>query len=155
MKKKVNVAKIYEPIFQAEVRFVWGASAAELKALFKKTKTIVNDQFYDTMDGSVSLIDTEEKDGGKTRDYLVWIRGKKDFYSLMHETLHLVQHILTDRNIPFNAENDETIAYYHTFWFRKLWRVINKKGGGKHGTRTRNGRRRSKHSNGNNTSTSN
>ena len=143
MKKKINVTRIYEPIFQAEVAFVHGTSAAELKALFKN-KNIADDEFYDNMDGSISLIDTQEKDGGKTREYLLWIRQKRDFYALMHETLHLVRHILADRGIPFDSNNDEVIAYYHTFWFRKLWRTMNKKGGGKHGVR----KRRTSNSNG-------
>jgi hypothetical protein len=59
--------------------------------------------------------------------YIVTIENKKDFYGLLHETLHLVKNIFADRRIAFTAENDEVIAYYQTYWFKILWRAINKR----------------------------
>lgn len=66
-----------------------------------------------------------EKDG--IVYYTLQLEDSKDFYTLMHECLHLTNRVFTDRGIPFNAENDEVIAYYQSYWFKRIWRRINKK----------------------------
>jgi hypothetical protein len=58
--------------------------------------------------------------------YVVSMENRDDFYSLLHECVHLVKHIFADRQIPFDARNDEAIAYYQTWWFKKLWRASHK-----------------------------
>ena len=60
------------------------------------------------------------------RRYRVHICNPKDFYGLLHETVHLVCKIMTDRNIPFNSDNQEVIAYLQEHWFKLLWRELNK-----------------------------
>lgn len=60
------------------------------------------------------------------RYYVIHLDDKKDFYALLHECVHLTKRVFQDRGVPFNAENDEAIAYYMTYWFKRLWRRLNK-----------------------------
>jgi len=54
---------------------------------------------------------------------VVWLAKPKDFYVLMHETLHLVRMVFTDNGVITDlAAGDEHIAYYHAYWFKRLWR---------------------------------
>ena len=64
--------------------------------------------------------------GVMTRKYVIWLSEKKDFYSLLHEVLHTVFKILSDRGIKYDPENHEPYCYYVNFWFKKLWRYANK-----------------------------
>lgn len=59
--------------------------------------------------------------------YVMKLSNKNDFYGLVHESLHLVKSIFRDRQIPFTPENDETIAYYQSWWVRKLWHEMHKR----------------------------
>lgn len=101
-----------------------------------KTVTLYDPTFLATIvlkigekDGILSgTVDKEDyKSRGKTfRKYIVWIGSREDFYCLMHECFHLVKKIFEDRDIPFTAENDEVIAYYYSYLFKKLWRTCHR-----------------------------
>jgi hypothetical protein len=59
------------------------------------------------------------------RGWIVWMETPKHFYSLMHESVHLVRLIFEDKAINTNLSNeDETFAYYQMFWFKMLWRFF-------------------------------
>ena len=57
---------------------------------------------------------------------VVWVKDEVDYYSMVHETLHLVKRIFELKNIPFDSENDEMIAYYQGYWVRKFWNKMGK-----------------------------
>ena len=59
-----------------------------------------------------------------TEKQIIWIGDLSNFYTLSHELIHFVKDVFVRDKIPFVVENDETIAYYHTFWFRKIWHDI-------------------------------
>ena len=62
-----------------------------------------------------------------SRGFLVWLSDPQDFYSLLHETVHLVRMVFEDRGVNTDLRNeDETFAYYQMFWFRELWRFFGK-----------------------------
>ena len=69
-------------------------------------------------------------DGGcfvipKSLGFVVWLSDPRDFYVLLHETVHLVNFILESKGINVNLANEEEVfAYYQSFWFRKLWRFF-------------------------------
>jgi hypothetical protein len=69
---------------------------------------------------------TREVKPDKTVWYTVRLNKKENFYGLMHECIHLVRHIFDDRQIPFDSKNDEAVAYYMMYWFKRLWRAANK-----------------------------
>lgn len=59
----------------------------------------------------------------ENKGFVLWVMHPNDFYVLMHETLHLVVAIFEAKGINVNLANEEeVIAYYQSFWFRKLWR---------------------------------
>ncbi len=74
-------------------------------------------------------VEIQEKKNSKGVEvrYVVRIENKENFYTLLHDCLHLVRHIFVDRGIPFDDTNHELIAYYQTYWFKRLWRAVNKK----------------------------
>ena len=59
------------------------------------------------------------------RALCIWIKNPRDFYILLHETIHLTRIVFADCGaITDLAVGDEHIAYYIAFWFRKLWRFF-------------------------------
>lgn len=79
----------------------------------------------DRRDAEMVVEEKKTKDGTEVR-YVIKLTNKKQFYSLVHESLHLVRHVFVDRDIPFNKYNHETIAYYQEAIVKKIWRLINK-----------------------------
>lgn len=80
----------------------------------------------------IDNVDCENADVGFTNNYLpeednasiryvVWIRHNDDIATLVHECIHLAFRILEDRGIKVNIENDEVLAYYHSYLFKTLW----------------------------------
>ncbi len=113
--------KLSEPIFQADVWFLYAGTIDELKAWYKKMK--LSSDFDPKLQGYVEVYDHAGKYGVE-RTYILRIE-ENDFYTLAHECIHLARHILDDRGIPFRPDNDETIAYYHGYWLKRLWRLTN------------------------------
>jgi hypothetical protein len=61
------------------------------------------------------------------KGFVLWLMYADDFYVLMHETLHLVVAIFEAKGINVNLANEEeVIAFYQSYWFRKLWRWFGK-----------------------------
>lgn len=123
----MKVKTFYEPVFEATVIFMTDCLPTEADKWVKRNRNCNLETGYDRLAGSVTFIDNEDNKGGKTREYLVIVESKKAFYVLLHETNHLTTHILEDRQIPINKENDEVRAYVQNYWFRTLWRFMNNK----------------------------
>ena len=96
--------RVYEPIFSAEVEVRYTRNAGQLAA----------------------YVETELQPTGAPL-YVMYLTDHRDFYTLIHECIHLVKRIFADRGIPFNAENDEAIAYCQTWWVQTLWRACHKR----------------------------
>lgn len=107
---------LYEPMLFANVIFQIGG----YQELDEELKSDCSG-----LEGAVILVDKQIK-AGKVRDYIVWIEKPNAFYTLMHESIHLVKHIFRDRGIPFTDWNDEIIAYYHAHFFKKMWHICSK-----------------------------
>lgn len=122
----MKIKKFFEPVLESTVWFATDTTPEQLKNYIQK-RTGKIAEGYDSLNGSVTVLDITEKNGGVYREYLVNVEKKKDFYTLLHETVHLVGQILDDRMIPIRKENDEIFAYYQTYWFKTLWRFMNKK----------------------------
>ena len=107
---------LYEPLLFANVIFVIGNSKETAKEY---------DVNLDFLVGCVFFNDKTLK-GNPVRDYIVWIESPDKFYDLMHEVIHLVRVIFVDRKIPVNEFNDEIFAYYHGYFFKKMWKICGK-----------------------------
>lgn len=114
------IKRFYDPVFSATVILATGKWEN-----IKVRGFVFLQEDGKTTSGGVSIID-KEKDGQVWKEYLVHVEDKGDFYTLSHEVVHLVRWIFTDRGILFDNTNDETIAYYHTYWLKKLWRAMSK-----------------------------
>lgn len=123
----MKVKSFYDPVFRVNVLFMTDSTPSEIDKWLKRNRNACSTEGYDTTAGSVSFLDEETKKGGKTREYLVIVEDKKGFYTLLHETNHLATHILHDRMIPIQQDNDEVRAYIQEYWFRTLWRFMNNK----------------------------
>ena len=70
--------------------------------------------------------------------FVVWVQDSNDFYCLLHECVHLITYIFASKGINTDLHNeDETFAYFMSFWFKNLWRFFgninkNEKDGYKH-----------------------
>lgn len=123
----MKAKSFYDPVFRVNVLFMTDTTPSEIDKWLKRNRNASSTEGYDTTAGSVSFLDEETKKGGKTREYLVIVEDKKAFYTLLHETNHLTTHILHDRMIPIQQDNDEVRAYIQEYWFRTLWRFMNNK----------------------------
>ena len=123
-KQTLRARRIYESVFLADVWFLYGGGIAELKEWYAKKK--ITSDCDPKLQGYVEPLDYTKKDGTVERSYIIRVE-ENDFYTLAHECVHLVRHILDDRGIPIRADNDEVFAYYHGYWLKKLWRLTNKK----------------------------
>jgi len=118
--EKLNVKIFYEPVFYTHVTFLVGPLEL-VNEYFSKKKLIVGDlKNYNGMTMDIGCEDI------KKRSIYLWVRRKDDFYSLQHETIHLIKYACDHVGIDFRAENDEFIAYYQNYWFKQLWRCMAK-----------------------------
>lgn len=117
----------YEPVFETTVLFITDSLPCEIDDYLKKHKYATQTAGYDTTSGSVTFLDETDGKGRRTREYMVVVEDRKSFYTLLHETHHLANHILNDRGIGINNENDEISSYVQTYWFKTLWRFMNNK----------------------------
>ena len=87
-------------------------------------QNIVSDSVKDNCHDAetCTLVDDEDIVQG----ILVWVEDKEAFYSMVHETVHLVKSIFEITGIPFTSDNDEIIAYYQNYWIRKFWNKMSK-----------------------------
>lgn len=120
------IKKLTCPIYQADVWLIVGSE--ELKRFYAKKKITGELGDADRLLGFVQSIDVTDKPGVIYRDYVIYLESKENFYTLLHESTHLVNHILRDRNAYYDWQKDETFAYYQTYWFKRIWRTINVKG---------------------------
>lgn len=112
------VKRWYDPVFRAYVRVAADCTIAELKKYMDARNIEFNEEgeFVEGLSFDVNIKDVQH--------YWIYLRDRRNFYTLSHEIIHMVKAIFRDRGIPFCAENDETLAYYHTYWLRKMWRAI-------------------------------
>jgi len=115
-KKQKTKFKFICPVFRVEVILALGD--------MKKIKEFSAD--YSLHEDSIGecLLITSEDD--TPRGFVIWIKDKIDYNSMVHETLHLVKRIFQIKGVPFNSDNDEIIAYYQNYWVRKFWNKMSK-----------------------------
>lgn len=118
------IKKLVCNIYQADVWLIVGRD--DLEKFYKRKKITGETMSADRLQGFVQSIDITDKPGIVFRDYVIYLEDKRNFYTLLHESTHLVNHILRDRNAYYDWHNDETFAYYQTYWFKRIWRIINK-----------------------------
>jgi len=128
MKKKLKIEKInavekfrhvslYELVLFTRVDFCCGPKE-EMEKWLKKNKLGAGPERFWDLQGFYTCFKNEEKGLIKR---VVWISEASNFYALFHEVVHLTVDIFRDSGMPFTLENEETIAYFQTHWFRQMW----------------------------------
>ena len=106
----------YEPVYQASVHYVYDCGHEEAN---KKFKRIFGIDGHSTEKHGGQCVEAINKSGNT--EQFIYTR-KKDFYTLLHEIVHMVHHILTRRNVPITETDSEAYAYYIEYWARVMWR---------------------------------
>jgi len=118
--EKFRNINLYEPVFHTRVDFCVGPEP-EMKKWLQKNKLGDGPERFWDLNGFYNTYVYKEK--GLMRR-VVWVRAAANFYALFHEVIHLTVDIFRDAGMLFSLENEETIAYLQTHWFRSMWRVM-------------------------------
>ena len=105
-------------VFLSKIIYVSGCSFKELTAYLDKTwgKGIVLN--WEACIGGTAQLQQVNKETAPL--FLVWTKRLNDTPTLIHEIVQLIGLIFTNKGIPFNVRNDETIAYYLEHWYCKF-----------------------------------
>lgn len=107
-----------EKIFKVELDVYVGDREEVSKMIFDKYQYKIRE---DCLGEHVEMVNEKQHE---LRN-IVWVSDYSNFYTLSHELIHLVKCIFGRDSIPFNGENEEAIAYYHTYWFKRIWHDLN------------------------------
>lgn len=124
-KQKAITKIVTDQVYRRDLLFVIGPFSAVRKTL-KRFKITDPDLPEDVL-GLVKIF--EEKDSYRIRGKVLfmWIKNHKDFYTLMHEVTHLCIKIFDLSNMSVEDTTSEAFAFYHEYWFKKLWIIMSKK----------------------------
>ena len=104
---------IHEDVYETKTIFVYNCSVEEANKVFKKYKC---KEIPNTVDGNYEAANIYEK--------LIYISDIKNINVLVHEVMHLVFNILTERGIYLNYGeeqiNDEPFTYLVGYYFKSL-----------------------------------
>jgi hypothetical protein len=101
---------------------IFGASVCLTLGEIEKEKPLkIFGAGYTPNEDSLAETTVIRNESGADVGHHVWVKDKTDYHSMVHETLHLVSNILNKKQIPFNSDNQELIAYYQNYWVRKFW----------------------------------
>jgi len=53
--------------------------------------------------------------------FIVWVADPADYYTMVHEALHLATKILDRLGIIYTGDNDEILAHYQNYWVQQFW----------------------------------
>jgi hypothetical protein len=87
---------------------------------FLNSKGIYPKEDITNYDGYFTEVRRKLKNGSYTYDYYIWTYDKKDVVNLSHELIHLTTRVMKDCGLPIKYEFDEFIAYYHSYWLRRI-----------------------------------
>lgn len=122
VKKKVSCCTKYIcPIFGAEVWLLAGIGVEELENFYYKHRLK-----YQAPPMRSSEAETRSFRDSTGLTVCVWVENIENYYDMVHEALHLVDHVFATVGIPFDSDNAELIAYYQGYWVRKFWKEMSK-----------------------------
>jgi uncharacterized membrane protein len=119
----VKFKEFYDEVYFTTLYFYWGCTRDEVKRHIDRKLNIDLKSDFDDLFHAESWVFTLDRHNY----YVVWVENKKNFYGLVHEITHTIFKVFNDRGIPICYENQETFAYYHEYWLRRLWKEMSKK----------------------------
>ncbi len=126
MKQKKVSTKIFDEVYRHDVLFIAGCELEEVNKELKKYK--IKPWIPDVRPKGIMRVFSEDDSPGVTGNpMLIWVRDRKDFYTLLHVVTHLCIEVFDLSNMDVDKHTTEAFAFYHEFWFKTLWRVMSKK----------------------------
>lgn len=111
--------KLRDEIFNVNLMYSCGCTATEYLQ-FLNSEGIYPKENITNYDGYFNEARRLLKNGSYIYDYYIWVCSSKNIVSISHELIHLTTRIMKDIGLPINYKNDEFIAYYHSYWLRKI-----------------------------------
>lgn len=116
----MKIKTFKEPVYKTKV-IALIATREELHKWLKKEKLSLRDFSND----AAIHFTIEEED--KRLTHHVWLEDRKDFYTLLHECIHLVSRRFQELGVDCDlTKGDEHFTYYVEYWFRNLWKFFGK-----------------------------
>jgi hypothetical protein len=116
------IKKIIDPVFRTTIHLIVESDGEKAKKAVYKImgdKSVLELNF-DWPVGAKSIWNS------RCKNYVIWLRRKKDVGHLVHEIVHITQHVLEPRGI-YLKECDETYAYYQEFLFNECMKAMKDK----------------------------
>jgi len=109
---------INDPVYLEEILLIVNCSADKLNKYLHK-KYGVNKNAVNNPDWSASYLRITNDEDKSLFIRVVWVRDFdwtiNDQASLNHELIHCATAILKDKGIDISNDNDEVLAYYHSY----------------------------------------
>lgn len=115
--EKPVIFQVSDPVYLVDIHFVFGSSESRDEYI-KKTfdKEFHHCYADDHVLGSTSAFSHEEP--RMRGHYLIWVKNKKDSYTLIHECFHAVIMVLGDCGVHLQPDNSDAGAYYIEYLVR-------------------------------------
>lgn len=127
MRRQRKIVKIIpDEVYRHDLLFVSGCSLKEANRELKKYKI---NPFAPEEEPKGVMWAISGKDSPRVEGValFMWIKDRRDFYTLLHEVSHLCIKVFDLSNMDVNLHTTEAFSFYHEFWFKKLWRLMSKR----------------------------
>lgn len=118
---KKLVKHFYEPVYKTELWFLAGYTHEQFIGWLKKRNLKPP-----KVDISQDLGGFDEFESGGKYPRVLWIKKYGDYYTMVHEIIHLVLAVMYNKGVPIRKENEEVVAYLTEYWSKQLWRTMSK-----------------------------
>jgi hypothetical protein len=109
--------KIYDDMYGVDLLYFSNMSIDKIQ---KKANRVfnINEEICLNEEDAGGFFKCTTKDQRKI--YIIWVKKARDVSILAHELIHLVFEVFKERGISKSHRNQESFAYYHTYWMDKI-----------------------------------
>lgn len=120
--RTIKLHRIHDERYNATIFFAHNCTHEDVATLLNKhlKTTDIHFAHWEHMGGGAATITHKDHPA-----YIVWVREKKAFYTIVHECFHLTWKVFHDRFINCDYDNQEAFAYCMDFYVRTMWRIVN------------------------------
>lgn len=122
MKYKV----IDEPVFKTSTLFYYGGDEEQVSKHAKKKYNI--DLDVDKLKRLEGVCVTLVNNRTHAAMWVVWVRNRKAWKTMVHEAAHLAFHVLEHSGVELKDGDNETFCYLQEYFVSEFWHVMSKKG---------------------------
>ena len=109
--------KIHDELYGAECLYFSGCSIEDAQ---KKSNRVFNiqEELSVEKNDQAAFFKCTTKEFREV--YVIWVRRSRDIPTVAHEVTHLVYEVFKSRGIPYSFQNQESFAYYVSFWMEQI-----------------------------------